>query len=153
MSIQQSGAFSHHGIVCFEYNAVIKALTRFRRSVYYYSKADFDCLHASLAMIGLSSLPSCDDIDADWLYWKDAFLSAVADHVPTKWLKGRNHVPWITGTLINTINKKETGRLRLKKNPSNSTLKEKHKFLRSEKKRLLRKSKDNYLGSLKTDYG
>lgn len=84
----------------------------------------------------------------DWLYWKDASLSAVADHVPTKRLKGRKHVPCITGTIINTINKKETPRRKLKKNPSNSTLKEKYKLLGSETKRLLRESKDNYLGSL-----
>lgn len=52
-------------IVCFEYNAFIKAPTRFQRSVYDYSKAEFDGLRASLAMIRLSSLLSCDDIDAD----------------------------------------------------------------------------------------
>ena len=98
-------------------------------------------------MIGLSSPLSCDDIDADWLYWRDASLSAVADHVPTKRLKGRNHVPWITGTIINTTKKKEAARRRLKKNPSNSTLKEKYKLLRSETKRLQRESRDNYLGS------
>lgn len=72
--------------------------------------------------------------------------------MPTKRFKGRNHAPWITGTIIITVKKKKTARRRLKKNPSKSTLKEKYKLLRSETKSLLRESRDNYLGSLQTDF-
>ena len=58
-----------------------------RRLVYNYSNVDFDGLRESLSSLGLTSFFTCNDaanIDADWQNWKDAFLAAVADHVPTE---------------------------------------------------------------------
>ena len=87
LSVKQSGVFSDQGVVCFEFNAFVKAPTKFHH----------EGLCASLNAIGLSSASDNSDIDTDWREWKDIFLSAVADHIPLKRLKGHNSAAWING--------------------------------------------------------
>ena len=58
-----------------------------------------------------------DDINTDWQRWSDAFMAAVKDHIPIKRLKGRNPLPWINGTILNLIKKKNSIRQKLKKSP------------------------------------
>ncbi|EDO48374.1 predicted protein [Nematostella vectensis] len=93
-----------------------------------------------------------NDIDTDWQNWKDLFLAAVADHVPSKKLRGRNPVPWMNGTILDLIKKKETTRRRLKKTPAKASLREKFKALRAEVKQALRESRENFFQSLERDY-
>ncbi|EDO29115.1 predicted protein [Nematostella vectensis] len=131
LSPNEAGVFSDHGVVCFEFSAFVKAPSKFHRSVYNYTKADFDGLRASLSALELTmSSNENSDIDTDWQNWKDLFLAAVADHVPSKKLRGRNPVPWMNGTILDLIKKKETTRRRLKKTPAKASLREKFKALR-----------------------
>ena len=103
----------------------------------------------------LSSLVTSDDnddINTDWQRWSDAFMAAVKDHIPIKRLKGRNPLPWINGTILNLIKKKNSIRQKLKKSPFNLNLGDKFRTLRTEIKRLLRESRENFFGTLITDY-
>ena len=61
----------------------------------------------------------------------------MADFIPKKKLKGTNPLPWINGSIINLINKKDSIRKKLKQRAS-SLLREKFRTLRSEIKRRLR---------------
>ncbi|XP_048586215.1 uncharacterized protein LOC116614508 [Nematostella vectensis] len=153
LSPNEAGVFSDHGVVCFEFSAFVKAPSKFHRSVYNYTKADFDGLRASLSALELTmSSNENSDIDTDWQNWKDLFLAAVADHVPSKKLRGRNPVPWMNGTILDLIKKKETTRRRLKKTPAKASLREKFKALRAEVKQALRESRENFFQSLERDY-
>jgi hypothetical protein len=71
-----------------------------------------------------------------------------------KRLKGnKNPLPWINGTILNLINKKKNSiRQKLKKSPFNLNLGDKFMTLRTEIKRLLRESRENFFGPLITDY-
>jgi hypothetical protein len=129
----------------FEFSAFVKSSTRIHRIVYDYDKGDFDSLHNALRAVNLTSILGSEDINTDWRNWKDVFLAAVSDYIPTKKLKGKNPLPWINGQILNIMKKKETVRQKLKKS-SSSYLKEKYRQLRKQVKQMLRDSRDQYLG-------
>ena len=63
--------------------AMVKAPTKIHRNVYNYKKADFAGLRHALNAVDLSLQFVNDNIDNVWQHWKDTFLAAVADFVPT----------------------------------------------------------------------
>ena len=91
------------------------------------------------------------DLESYWQTWKDLFLAAVKDNIPTKRLRGRNPVPWLTGAVINLIKKKETVRRKLKLHPSES-LKVKFQTLRSQVKRAIKESRDEFFESANIEF-
>lgn len=50
-------------------------------------------------------IAASEDIDEYWSNWKDLFLSAVKDHVPTKTVRDTNSPPWIDGEVRHLIRK------------------------------------------------
>ena len=40
------------------------------------------------------------DLESCWQTWKDLFLAAVKDNIPTKRLRGGNPVPWLTSAVV-----------------------------------------------------
>ena len=91
------------------------------------------------------------DLESCWQTWKDLFLAAVKDNIPTKRLRGRNPVPWLTGAVINLIKKEETVRRKLKLHPSES-LKVKFQTLRSQVKRAIKESRDEFFESANIEF-
>ena len=91
------------------------------------------------------------DLESCWQTWKDLFLAAVKDDIPTKRLRGRNPVPWLTSAVINLIKKKETIRRKLKLQPS-ETLKVNFQTLRSQVKRTIRESRDEFFESANFEF-
>ena len=119
-----------HAIVSFEFQISLTAPPKMNRFIFDYNKGDFKELRSSLQAANLSNLISPDtaDINNDWRCWKDAVLAAMADFIPKKKLKGSNPLPWINGSIINLIKKKDSIRKKLKQRPS-SVLSEKFRSL------------------------
>ena len=88
------------------------------------------------------------DLESCWRTWKDLFLVAVKDKILTKRLRGQNPVPWLTGTVVNLIKKEKTVRRKLRLHPSES-LKVKFQTLRSQVKRAIGESRDEFFESAK----
>ena len=82
---------------------------------------------------------------------KDLFLAALKDNIPTKRVRGRNPVPLLTGAVINLIKKKETVRRKLRLHPSES-LKIKFQTLRSQVKRAIKESRDEFFESANIEF-
>ena len=62
-----------------------------KRTEYDYRNGDFDRLRGALEALNLFNLiQGSDDINLDWTFSKDAFMSAVSDFIPTKKFKGKN---------------------------------------------------------------
>ena len=72
----------------------------------------------TLRSVHLTSVVGEGDLESCWQTWKDLFLAAVKDNIPTKRLRGPNPVAWLTSAVINLIKKKETVRRKLKLHPS-----------------------------------
>ena len=101
---KESDVFTDHGTVSFEFHASTKASLKIKRTVYDYRNGDFAGLREALEALNLCNLiQDSDDINLDWTYWKDAFISAVSDFIPTKKIKGKNTPPWITSEIIHAL--------------------------------------------------
>ena len=136
LSPKESDVFTDHGTVSFEFHASTKATHKIKRTVYDYRNGDFAGLRGALEALNLCNLiRDSDDINLDWTYWKDAFMSAVSDFIPTKKIKGKNTPPWITSEIIHALRKKEAARskLRISYRPS-----------KTEVSRIVYKGQDSY---------
>ena len=152
LSPQDSGVFTDHGVVCFEFRASTKAQHKVNRTVYDYGRGDFEGLRRALESINLCNLVrDSENIDLDWTEWKDVFMSAVSDYIPARKIKGRNTPPWISGEIIHILRKKETARLKLRKPTASEQQRQKYKELRKKAKIMIQESRENYFGSLDSD--
>ena len=66
LSPKDTGVFTHHRVIIFQFNAFIKAPPKTLRFVYDYAKGDFEGLRTALSAINLSSMIANDDIHTDW---------------------------------------------------------------------------------------
>jgi hypothetical protein len=114
LSLEKAGIFTDHRTVLFQFNTFNKAPTKTHKLIFDYAKGDFEGLRAALSAINLSSFINHEDINTEWQQWKDTFLTAVSDYIPSTRLNGRNPVPWINGAILNLINKKHHVRKKLK---------------------------------------
>ena len=137
LSPDKGGAFTNHCVVLFEHNSFVNASSHLRKFVYDYTNGDFEGFREALSAINLSSIVGHNNIDDDWRCWKDLFLTAAKDFVPSKRLKGRNPVRWIDSNILNLIKKKNSVRQKLKSHP-NADLKDKFKSLQTQVRKLLR---------------
>ena len=137
-----------HCVVLFEYNSFVNASSHPRKFVYEYANGDFEALHDALSAINLSSIVGHNNIDDGWRCWKDLFLAAVKDFMPSKRLKGHNPVPWIDSNSLKPNQEKE---LSSPKTP-NAGLTDKFKSLRAQVKKLLRESCDHFYDFIDTGF-
>ena len=119
--------------------------------MYDYRNGDFAGLRGALEALNLCNLiQDSDDINLDWTYWKDAFMSAVSDFIPTKKIKGKNTPPWITSEIIHALRKKEAACSKLKKSPTDHQ-RQKYRELRTKAKILIHESREICFSSLDSD--
>lgn len=81
LSPKESGLFTDHGTIVFHLK---KAAPPKARTVYDYSRGDFNGLRSAIVAIDLCSTINTDDVNLIWHQWKDAFLTAVQDYIPIK---------------------------------------------------------------------
>ena len=148
---ENAAVFTDHSVVFYELNAFVTIQAKTRRYVYDYGKGDFEGLRSALSAKNLCSNLDHEDINDDWQSWKNTFLQTVSKYDPCKKIKGRNPLPWITGNILNLINKKNTVRRKLKSCPT-SHLAQKFKGLRTSVKNMLRESLENYFTSLGNNF-
>lgn len=145
---EEAGLSTDHCTVTFSLKASAKLPNKPNRTVYDYRRGDFIGLRSALQSLNLSNIfQDGVDINLDWLRWKDAFMSAVADFIPSKKIKGKNSPPWITGKILHYLRKKESVRKMLKNSPSD-LLREKFKELRTKTKQMIRESRAAFFDSL-----
>ena len=82
----ESEISTDHNAIIFDLKTESIPLSRVTKTVFDYSWADFEGLHARLK-IG-QKITDDSNINNDWSEWKNAFLEAVNDFVPTKRVKG-----------------------------------------------------------------
>ena len=137
-SPKESDVFTDHGTVSFEFHASTKATHKIKRTVYDYRNGDFDRLRGALEALNLCNLiQDSDDINVDWTYWKDAFLSAVSN-------SSREKTPRLP------LRKKGAARSKLKKSPTDHQ-QQKYRESRAKAKTRIRESREIYLSSLDSD--
>ena len=129
---------------CLEFHASTKATHKIKRTLYDSRNGVFDRLRGALEALNLCNLiQGSDDINLDWTYWKDAFMSAVSDFIPTKKFNGKNaRLP---------LRKNEAACSKLKKSPTDHQ-QQKYRELRAKAKTRIRESREIYFSSLDSDF-
>ena len=123
LKLMDSGLFTDHDTIVFNLKMSIKAAPKLNRTVFDYRRGNMDGLRSALAMIDFSNIiEPGQDINNCWEQWKNTFLSVVRDYIPTKKIQGRNSPPWINGSIIHEIRKKEAVRRKLRSSPSDALL-------------------------------
>ena len=133
LSPKESGLFTDHGTIVFHLKISRKAAPPIARTVYDYCRGDFNGLRSAIGAIDLCSTINTDDVNISWHQWKDAFLAAVQDYIPTKNIKGCNNPPWINGYIVHALRKKESARQKFLSSPTDS-LRAKFRELRAKVK-------------------
>ena len=80
----KAGLFTDHRTVFFEFHTLVKAPVKTHGSVYDYAKGDFDGLRNALRSVNLTSVVGEGDLESCLQTWKDLFLAAVKDNIPTR---------------------------------------------------------------------
>ena len=134
LSPVQSGLKTDHAVVTFDVQMAIRAAPKIKRTVFDYGRGDFDGLRSTLEAADLFNMVDPDDnVNSNWLKWKDVFLTAVDSTIPKKTIKNARSLPSINGEIIHAIRRKENLRRKLKSSSSDA-LKTKFKEPSEEKK-------------------
>ena len=152
-TVTDSEILIDHSAIFFELTLTCNSLSRTKRFVFDYEKANFERLRAHLQALDLKVLISeYGDINQDWMDWKNAFRAAVTGFVPVKNAKVLKFLPWMSNTILHLINyskKKNMLRTRIKRSGSPSDhVKTKFKCLRAKIKHMLRDSLVEYLNRI-----
>lgn len=114
----------------------------------YFSRGDFSGLRSA---IDLCSMINTDILNISWYQWKDAFLAAVQDYIPTKNFKGYNNPPRINGDIVHVLRKKESERQKFLSSPTDF-LRTKFRELRAKVKNMIKESRTKFFNSLDSGF-
>ena len=79
---------TNHSAIVFNLSLSCNSIPKIKRTVFDYRRADFDGLWSHIHSLNLTELILDDgDINQDWCSWKNTFLVAVSDFVPSKYFK------------------------------------------------------------------
>ena len=103
-----------HSTIVFNLKTSAKAAPKIKRRVYDYTRGNFDGLRAALEALDLCSVIESEVIVQEgWMKWKELFLKAAYENIPTKTIKNMNCPPWINAEIIHAIQKKAVHFLRI----------------------------------------
>ena len=141
---------SDHYVITFTIKLRFKRSKGSTRQVFDFKNGNLDALRESLSRTPFQ-IAASEDIDEYWSNWKDLFLSAVKDHVPTKTVRDTNSPPWIDGEVRHLIRKKYTA---LKKYRQHKTEERKQKLraLSQNLKYVIRCKHHQYLAKIEMSF-
>ena len=99
--------FSDHNSITFTLNCAPYLSRISKKFIYAFNKADWSHLRSLFQNTPWDFVLSDQDIDDNWIKWKDIFFTAVDDCIPKYRQKKRITAPWITKDLIKLCRKKE----------------------------------------------
>ena len=76
-----------------------------KRTVWLYEQADFEKANRLISATNWNEL-LCDDVEASVRYWQCKVLAIMHECIPTKTLPKRRHPPWLSGSIVKHIRKR-----------------------------------------------
>ena len=146
LSPEKSELITDHCTILYEFSEHVKARRRIERFVYNYSAGDFEGLRKALHELDLTTLVErTNDINIAREDWKNAFTTIVSHYIPKRIIKGRNPAPWIDGSILTAIRKKESAPKKMKSSTISTPLRQQFKIFHSKVKYMLREGRKNSL--------
>lgn len=139
-----------HMIVEFTIKLKFRRAKPVKRRIFDFKHGDLEGLRCSLSHVPFNTI-STNDISEHWSCWKDLFLAAVDEHVPTKIIKDTNSPPWVDGEVRHFIRKKYSI---LKKYRQNRSVARKRKLREISQtiKCLVKKKHREYLAKIESSF-
>ena len=78
---------------------------KYKRTIWFYQRADFDSVSEELETLGCDITQS--DINYLWSNWKDCFRNVMTKYVPHKRVTIRKSLPWLTHALSLLLKKRD----------------------------------------------
>ena len=76
-----------------------------RRKIWLYKSADFETANSTLKCLP-TAIFSDDDVNKFWTEWYDVFMTVMEETIPTKQIKPKTKVPYLTEELLHLVRKK-----------------------------------------------
>ena len=96
---------SDHNCLLVKLNRSIPPPVKYKRTIWFYQRADFDSASEELEDLDCDNTQS--DINYLWSNWKDSFLNVMTKYVPHKRVTIRKSLPWLTHALSLLFKKRE----------------------------------------------
>ena len=141
---------SDHYVITFTIKLRFKRSKGTPRQMFDFKNGNLDALRESLSRTPFQ-IAASEDIDEYWSNWKDLFLSAVKDHVPTKTVRDTNSPPWIVGEVRHLIRKKYAA-LRKYRQHRTEERKQKLRALSQNLKYVIRCKHHQYLAKIEMSF-
>jgi hypothetical protein len=104
----ESGLITDHSTIVFNLKTSVKAAAKLKRRVFDYKRGNFDGLRAALEALDLySAIESEVNVQEERMKWKELFLKATHENIPTKTIKNINSPPWINAEIIHATQKRK----------------------------------------------
>ena len=98
---------SDHNIINFTLVTQVTRPLQPSKLVYNYKNANWDCFRTELYSAPWDSVFADNNIDNIWERWKHLFFKAVRNNIPSKRIKPRKNVPWITSHIRRLFHKRK----------------------------------------------
>lgn len=97
---------SDHDIVYAEADTWLKKIRETPQKVYKYNKANWDEIKLDICIIYKTIIDNYDSLNANelWELFKTKLISSVEKHVPSKILRNKQRLPWISDKLTRKTN-------------------------------------------------
>ena len=141
---------SDHELVLTDIQVRLKHVEKPKRKIYLYNKGDFDSFWIDLAEFKqdfFETDPAVRDHEENWKSLKEALINAKEKHIPSKWSRPKQGLPWVDGKIRKLIRRRD--RLHKKAKKSNCPLKwEQFREARKAVKKELKKQHNNYVKNM-----
>ena len=99
---------SDHNIASLKLTCKVTCPYQRPKQIFVYKNANWDDFRLELSNIPCDAILNDNDtIEEVWLNWKCAFFKAVENNVPSRKLKSRQNVPWITSDIRKLFHKRK----------------------------------------------
>ena len=112
------------------------------RKVWLFNKADFERANETLQCLPTSTFTH-DNVNSFWTEWRDVFTAVISDTIPSKQIKPKTKVPYLTADLLHLVRKKSR-LFRFAKQSGTTTAWSKYTKIRNRLTSALRSAKKAY---------
>ena len=150
VEIEEPLANSDHNSVRIEMRIPVKRVNEYPRTIYLYSKGDYENINGELDQISLNKYDPNRDMDTNWRHFREVYQILINKYVPRKVIKvgQRFKAPWMKDSQAKRSKKKKR-KLWLKYNTSGlNTDKYQYSYYVNEHKKNMYEAKGRYEGRL-----
>lgn len=147
--IRSPAKFSDHDAISCMLSCATSVQRKTRRKVYLYAKADFEEIRKDMSHYNDTFLKSSmsNSVEEDWSAFKNSLSGSIEKNIPSKFVSGRDKLPWLSPFLRRLIRRKSRLHVKFKKTGS-ARLRRKWHMVRRQLSKYLREARNDYINGV-----